>query len=669
MMTDEITVLPGSESAMTCGVNLPLGTLLLNSVFKEEVSDGMPLTYLEKSYKNIKGTKAVSLNETLYDSTSRLFKTVSDFQNSTKRSYGGKLAFGGLSLGSGIKITNTQRCVQEESRSFAIQNGHLIAYQSERIDTSITNDEFINAYNNLPTQLTSDNFSQFETFFETWGTHYVVKGKFGGFFSMITYIDENDITRENTKKIERDVSIGFEKNTDSASFSSEQAKENIERNSETLKNVSVRYFSLGGGELSNLNTFLSSCRKSPVFMLNDSESSTCEFAPLSTLISDDKRETAFNEALKKYAGLVYMRNGMVGSYTPIDTSLSTQSEHCQFVLSTFSNSAADWIDSNGTISVKTPEQSSIVRSYASISSFTDDKKQFDELGLTSGFTPYRANERYLATSNVKYRGRSNPEQVSAYRFGYPALLGFGDWRDETGTYHDGSEINLTIEQDGFISFALSFHKEFLSSQHRGSVSIVVYVNSDVATATTIFGPKKESGNVLASSCSVPVKTNDTVIAKVIFNESDPTLQKAGINIDWSYIPMISEGIAHLGSPIAQRNGVKVEAVTDGFLSVVLNAQSTGNVSWKADAFCARNPAELMTPEEMRRDPYKALELSLVHAHASQIKTPYPTNTPWASFLLPIPKGNWYLVSADGYDGHKKLDSLPIIQFYPLLAMD
>jgi len=672
-MSNDLTVLPGSEYAMTCGVNLPQGGRTLNTIFKEELSDGLPITYLEKPYQNLKGTKAVALNETVYDSDSRLYKVVDDYQSSTSKSYKGNLSYGGLSVGAGIKLTNTVKSVTEDSRSFVIQNGHLIGYESVRTNTNLITEEFEEAYNNLPTELTGESFVQFKKFFESWGTHYVVKGQFGGFFSMTTFIDEENITRENSKKIESDVSAGFKANTDSGSFSTENAKETITKHNENLKNISIKYFSLGGGELSDLKAFLSSCRKSPVLMVSDSSSSTCEFEPLSSLIDNPIRKQAFDDALKKYAGYAYLKNGIIGSYTPIETKLQTRSDECQLILSTFYSESGYWQNTQGSISVKTPIDTSIVRSYASISGFEDRKHKYQNLVLSSGFTPYKSNDTYLADSDVGVGRAGGPEQVSAYKFGYPDLISLGDWKDQAKVGLDGEQIETIAEQDGFLSVTLTFPEELQSTGLLSSASVIVKVKSedsnkyeDVSGTSIFYNPRSTDGRITASSCSLPVRVGDNIILAIESNQQNTSHDAFGVKVGWSFISIESDNLVYLGQPTKITDDVKVKAETDGFLSLYINSADYLNTTSEASAFCARTANELMTSEEMRRDPYKSLETTLVSALTQKASGANIIDFTKSSFLLPVPKGNWYTTNINSFSGSHRNDIPYSLLFYPLI---
>jgi len=667
IMADQFPVLPGSEVAMTCGVNLPLGSLYAFPVFTRKADDELPITYIDKQFQNIVGTNAVSLNDTVYDSTSRLYKTTNDFQRTISKSYNGKLSYGGLSAGAGVKITNTVRSISEQKRSFLLQNGHLIGYCSQRIDTSLVSDAFITAYKKLPDSFSkesnnfSERYSSFKTFFEKWGTHYVESGSFGGFFSMITYVDDSEITNENTKKIERDVSIGFKKNTDSGEFSATNAQEEISKQNESLKSASVFYTSVGGGDLSDLKTFLSSCRKSPVLMVSDGELSSSTFEPLSSLVEDQDRSDAFDSALKYYSACIAIDSGIISSSSPVSESLQTTSENSQLILSTFN--MLNWRNAQGTIEVQSPVNTP--NSYASISSYRNDKKKYENVACNSGLATYKAGDTYASKSTVK--GSVDVSRVSSYVFGYPDLIGFGERQGQKEVpTKDSTEYTFIADKDGILSAGLSLLDE--NANKTTAANLTIFVDDQLgsgeilSSACSIFGPKHMPGSLSSSSCAIPVSKGSSISIKVNFEiDSSPS----STEVFWSFIPILDNGLTKLGSPVPINFDTKVKADTDGFLSVYLKADE-GNLSrLAASGFCSRGSEGIMTAEEQRFSPYKSMDSSAVDTQAQVTNSPDFILTPYATYLLPIPKGSWYMASVQHDHRQALTDKNARAIFYPL----
>jgi hypothetical protein len=488
----------------------------------------------------------------------------------------------GASLGTECVSASTSYSVASSSRietgktwSTTIISSYKTIYSLHRDRVGDLTPAFKAELAQLPATYTPDSYTKFKEFFQKWGTHYLVRGEFGGRWVMSTIIQESVLDKLSTDEIKSSVETAFNEGVVSGSV-----KADIEKNTSKSLNIQdksthVRWHTLGGDSDKELNDWLKSVDIAIEF-LNDVLSITDKnvmplFDPIWKLVADKARQKALTDALAAYLPPEQAQD----IPHPISPLIN---RNYQAATDGFLSA---WVNTNNQVLG--------AEIHAHTDGNSDPKTERSAAGVhTSGndhmtsaslFTPVRAKDWYSVTD---LPGNPATSQI----FFQPFPLELGEWATLSA-----NQRYTGRDQDGFVVATMAYAQ----NGARGSIigkqtvngtltacaasSVHFYINSDVYVAVESF-------------CMPVVKGSDFQIDFL------PTCGSPSVTVSW--IPM---GPSHRMQPVqflspnlgnqAQSHGILTAFLCAADFSVgSLDIEVSDSPDFKSTTVVTRTTVEL-----------------------------------------------------------------------------
>lgn len=433
-----------------------------------------------------------------------------------------------FSAGASSSLEYTGNLFKSDSKFYTLNQILQCSYLVKQIEEELTlSPEFKEALDHAPQGFSSDDYKQWKSIFDRFGTHYLAAGAFGGAYIMESDIEMSLLQSFSSDELEGEIHAGFNALVSSGEISVSSAYENSEFLKNNSKSISIIIKNMGGEALSNIEDWRKSVFNHPTllttpqdFLRDGVNLKTFEF-----WIGNEATKQSYLHALMQYIAKYQTRNGFIGSRQ----SRSSNVEHNAFedgylfVIANQNNS----FKKNLSQIAATPDQT-IINIVSQVSAI----KSTDMITLinTSSLVPIKKGDYYLVHSD-----RSNVSNNWFYGFGSApqALLGKCKCLDI-----ENKMIDIDIRQDGFILYSAGENEcvsfEYKCSEYNYQMNV--------------------TGNPLAS-LTMPVKKGGRL--KSI---------KSEITKDVRFVP-INDDI--LCSPVERNVGIEYTALTSGLVTVSL----------------------------------------------------------------------------------------------------
>jgi MAC/Perforin domain-containing protein len=465
-------------------------------------------------------------------------------------SVGASLGTEGVSASTSFSIASSSRIETGQTWSTTVISYYKTIYSLHRDRVGDLTPAFKAELAQLPATYTPDSDSKFKEFFQKWGTHYLVRGHFGGNWVMSTIIQESILDKLDTEEIKSSVETTFDEGVVSGS-----AKADIEKNTSKSLNIQdksthIRWHTLGGDSDKELNDWLNSVDIA-VELLNDVLSIATDkengvmplFDPIWKLVADVARQKAVSDALAAYLPPEQAQDDTVPP--PISPLLN---QNYQAATAGFLTA---WVNTNNQVigaEIHAHNDGNsdpkMERSAAGVHTSAND-----HMASASLFTPVRAKDWYSITDLPGHPGTT---QI----FFQPFPLDLGEWATLSV-----NQLYTGRDQDGFVVATIAYAQDGA----RGSIIGKQMVNGTlIACAASSVHLFRDADVFVAveSFCMPVVKGSDFQIDFV------PTSNSPSVTVYW--IPM---GPSHRMRPVQ-------------FFSPNLGNQAQSNGILTAFLFCA-----------------------------------------------------------------------------------
>ena len=223
-------------------------------------------------------------------------------EQSFNSSVSASLSVEGVSASTSLDLAKSSSIDDDEKLTTTIICYWKTLYMVRRQQTPSISDAFVTAV----ADLFKNEPRNFGDFFDTWGTHTLLEGYFGGLWKMKTVVRESHITKQRAEHIKSAVESGFDDGIASGSVkaSIETDVKNKLATDETSTEIS--FDATGGNSDDELKSWLISVDTGLELLFDfhaflDS-SITPKFAPIWNLVADPRQKQAMKDAYKAYVG-------------------------------------------------------------------------------------------------------------------------------------------------------------------------------------------------------------------------------------------------------------------------------------------------------------------------------------------------------------------------------
>ncbi|UAA39927.1 hypothetical protein KIH87_06120 [Paraneptunicella aestuarii] len=214
----------------------------------------------------------------------------------------------------------------------------LKTYSIERhiSDIAVTQD-FCSAVQELEANLTKESCTMF---FENYGTHFLVKAGFGGYFVMETSIADSLIRTQGNQKITAALEAGYNGILNSGTLTASMAYESSQFLQDNKESIDISIKFLGGLKNTDENAYNSSIFSLPIPLMSDPRSKmtlsliTSLFDLVPGLANPTALVDAVNGYIRDYVGNAELADGTIGFPHPIKDDVMYAKTNDGFVMST-----------------------------------------------------------------------------------------------------------------------------------------------------------------------------------------------------------------------------------------------------------------------------------------------------------------------------------------------
>jgi len=606
-------LLPGLQACIQNGYNTVradfLGAPIFDLAFYKGVTVRYGLSGEQEAYDVPDGISITVATSSENSTSSVLLETTSDYDEYFSSSVSGSMSYMSYSASVDSSIAYHGSLFQQGSSAYTVNFGKEQVYQARRNDTTALNANFKAALDALPSTYGGEaDREAFFTFFDTYGTHYLEEGIFGGYYTMETRIDESLMESSEQTDVTAGIQAGFEGITSSGSLSVSAAYGSSSFLSQHKSQTSISIYTNGGTPNDDVNTYFQSIYANPILLFNLSASAMSTVQPLSALISDTAKKAAFDSALQDYILAAAEAEGLIASPQPRADKEVYRAASDGFVVATIVKKDDG---SRGTVTMTTDSKASpaTCRAMASIHKYGNSDSHIDAASLTA---PVKAGDYY---STVMTTTSKNPQVTVSF---VPLASG-GD-----GTFGDWTSINAnaayTAASSGLVVAFINCPKDdgsrgFIIGQQGSDATGLV----DVMSSSAHFYSKEDDWVPCESFC-MPVPAGSTYKVSFLITSVSPVATAY-------WLPIKSPDVS-LSKPESRTKGTVYQAETDGFLIGMLNASSDGargHLEIHVDAF----EDDLDAASTVRATTY-------VHYYKKDNRW-----VPRNSVMVPITKGSFY----------------------------
>ena len=182
--------------------------------------------------------------------------------------------------------------------NFSVQT----VYHINRNEKLVLTPAFHAAITGLPDTVTAENYGQFSNFFDTYGTHYLDSGSFGGFLVMETDMDKSLVESQSSTTITAAVNAAYNGAVASGSLSIDSMYNNNTFLSTYRSQINSKTDAVGGQHMEKIDGYIASCFALPDLLLGPAGDAALapKMIPLAQLALGNARKASMLEATDRY---------------------------------------------------------------------------------------------------------------------------------------------------------------------------------------------------------------------------------------------------------------------------------------------------------------------------------------------------------------------------------
>ena len=454
----------------------------------------------------------------------------------------------------------------EAERSYIVNFSVWLAYSVQRREADELTQEFADALAGLPSEFSQEAESRkdFFGFFDSFGTHYLKTGRFGGFMAMESSIANPLFDKLKEAEIVAGVNAGFGGLVKSGRMDAGIAYKASEFLGRYKDQIYINIYTGGGMRRDSIRGYFQTIPARPILLTHTDAFGKTEFVCLGDLIKDEAKRKAFNKAVGAYisggdsggsaisAGKIQDLGGVYR--TPADS----------LVLGTLRISSSGQADfrvfSDDSSALSTMRGCCSVSNYPSFSG----KLIGNQVCYSSFLVPVRRGNYYAAK---KESMSGSPDcQFMEYSLLSRETPAIGEWQVID------TDAPVKAASDGFVIAAIDCVRNLGShGAIFGRISCDAKSYVDIAVASACRSNEPYTCFASRQSFCMPVRKGESYIIKTETKDARPEYQ--------AFWAPLSERISLFQSPVSRMRDSVYKAHSDGLLTVMVKASGSDGLGY------------------------------------------------------------------------------------------
>ena len=449
----------------------------------------------------------------------------------------------------------------ESERSYIVSFISRLIYSVQRSDADELTQEFSDALAGLPSEFVSGGQSQqdFFSFFDSFGTHYLTAGRFGGFIALEASIANPLFDKLKEAEVVAGVKSGFGSLVKSGRMDAGIAYKASNFVGRYKDQISISIYTGGGVRRDSIRGYFQTLTAWPILLTNTSAFGKTEFVRFDTLIKDEAKRKAFNKAVEAYISGGDSGGSAIGAGRIQDMGGVYRTPADSLVLGTLRTSASGQAEfrvfSDDSSALSTMRGCCSVSNYPSFSG----KLIGSQVCHASFLLPVRRGN-YYAVKKESMSG-SPDYQFLEYSLAGKEIPAIGEWQPIV------TDAPVKAESDGFVIATIDCVRNLGShGAIFGQISGDAKNFSDVAAASACRSNEPYTCFASRQSFCMPVRKGESYIVKTEIKNSKPEYQ--------AFWAPLSERIALFQAPVSRMREGVYKAHSDGLLTVLVKASGS-----------------------------------------------------------------------------------------------
>lgn len=565
-MTDKKTLPPGMRIPVTNGYNALKAKFTSKAIFEPSFSKGKTVKYgaaqggkssyaLPDRIAFKKPWRASSASSTL------LLHKKEDYDKYFSAPV--KAEYAGLTFADAAQsdLAFHGSLFAEAERSYVVNFTTLLAYSIQRKDADELTQECSDALAALPSEFSQDAKvrQDFFSFFDSFGTHYLKTGHFGGFMAIEASIANPLFEKLKEAEIVAGVKAGFGGFMKAGRMDAGIAYKASKFLGRYKDQIFINIYTGGGVRRDGVRAYFQTIPARPILLTNTGAFGKTEFVCFGNLIKDEARRKAFNKAVEAYISGGDSVGSAIGAGKIQDMGGVYRTPADSLVMGTLQMSASGQAEfrvfSGDSSALSTMRGCCSVSNYPSFSG----KLIGNQVCYSSFLVPVRRGDYYA----VKKESMSGSPDCQFLEY---ALLSrdtpaIGEWQVID------TDAPIKVASDGFVVAAIDCVRN-LGSQGAifGRISCDAKSYADIAAASACRSNEPYTCFASRQSFCMPVRKGESYIVKTEAKEGKPEYQAL-----WA---PLSERISLFQAPVSRMRDSVYKAHSDGLLTVMVKASGT-----------------------------------------------------------------------------------------------
>ena len=454
----------------------------------------------------------------------------------------------------------------ESERSYVVSFISRLIYSIQRKGVDELTQEFSDALASLPSEFVAGakNQQDFFSFFDSFGTHYLTAGHFGGFIALEASIANPLFEKLKEAEIVVGVKSGFGALIKSGKMDAGIAYKALRFLGRYKDQIYINIYTGGGVRRDSIRGYFQTLPARPILLTNTSAFGKTEFICFDTLIKDEAKRKAFNKAVESYISGGDSSGSAIGAGKIQDMGGVYRTPADSLVLGTLKTAASGQAEfrvfSDDSSALSTMRGCCSVSNYPSFSG----KLIGSQVCHASFLLPVRRGN-YYAVKKESMSG-SPDYQFQEYSLAGKEVPAIGEWQPIA------TDAPVKAESDGFVIATIDCVRN-LGSQGAifGQTSRDAKNFSDVAAASACRSNEPYTCFASRQSFCMPVRKGESYIVKTEIKDSKPEYQ--------AFWAPLSERISLFQAPASRMRDSVYMAHSDGLLTVLAKALGSDGLGY------------------------------------------------------------------------------------------